>query len=154
MSRTATVRKPIEAEANPKVEAEVKVEVEAKAKTITAVESQSQSQSQPQEEVLVEEQSREEVIKELVKNKEYAKMSKEELIKHFGSKSAAIRGLNAELGWKPGPISKALGILYQHARNVLLQPLKRQIAQDRAAAAITTTNTITAAAVTMNVEQQ
>ena len=154
MSRTAAVRKPIEAEANPKVEAEVKVEVEAKAKTITAVESHSQSQSQPQEEVLVEEQSREEVIKELVKNKEYAKMSKEELIKHFGSKSAAIRGLNAELGWKPGPISKALGILYQHARNVLLQPLKRQIAQDRAAAAITTTNTITAAAVTMNVEQQ
>ena len=154
MSRTATVRKSIEAEANPKVEAEVKVEVEAKAKTITAVESHSQSQSQPQEEVLVEEQSREEVIKELVKNKEYAKMSKEELIKHFGSKSAAIRGLNAELGWKPGPISKALGILYQHARNVLLQPLKRQIAQDRAAAAITTTNTITAAAVTMNVEQQ
>jgi len=154
MSRTAAVRKSIEAEANPKVEAEVKVEVEAKAKTITITAVEPQPQVQEKVEELVEEQSREEVIKELVKNKEYAKMSKEELIKHFGSKSAAIRGLNAELGWKPGPISKALGILYQHARNVLLQPLKRQIAQDRAAAAITTTNTITAAAVTMNVEQQ
>ena len=154
MSRTATVRKPIEAEANPKVEAEAKVEVEAETKVEAITVVEPQVQAQVQEEVLVEEQSREEVIKELVKNKEYAKMSKEELIKHFGSKSAAIRGLNAELGWKPGPISKALGILYQHARNVLLQPLKRQIAQDRAAAAITTTNTITAAAVTMNVEQQ
>lgn len=151
MSRTATVRKSIEAE--PKVEAEAITKVEA----ITVVEPQVQAQVQ--EEVLVKEQSREEVIKELVKNKEYAKMSAEELIKHFGSKSAAIRGLNAELGWKPGPISKALGILYQHARNVLLQPLKRQIAQDRAAAAaatITTTNTTAATAVTVttNVEQQ
>jgi len=147
MSRTAAVRKPIEVE--PKVEVEAETKVEA----ITVVEPQVQAQVQ--EEVLVEEQSREEVIKELVKNKEYAKMSKEELIKHFGSKSAAIRGLNAELGWKPGPISKALGILYQHARNVLLQPLKRQIAQDRAATVITTTNTAAVAvAVTTNVEQQ
>lgn len=144
MSRTATVRKPIETIA------------EATAETITTAEPQPQVKEQ----VLVKEQSREEVVQELIKNKEYAKMSKEELIKHFGSKSAAIRGLNAELGWKPGPISKALGILYQHARNVLLQPLKRQIAQDRAAAAaattITTTNTTAATAVTVttNVEQQ
>ena len=150
MSRTAAVRKPIEVE--PKTEIEVKVETKTEIETITAVEPQPQVQEKVEE--LVKEQSREEVIKELVKNKEYAKMSAEELIKHFGSKSAAIRGLNAELGWKPGPISKALGILYQHARNVLLQPLKRQIAQDHAAAAITTTNTITAVAVTTNAEQQ
>lgn len=152
MSRTATVRKSIEIE--PKVEAEAITKVEA----ITVVEPQPQPQVQ--EEVLVKEQSREEVVTILVKNKEYAKMSKEELIKHFGSKSAAIRGLNAELGWKPGPISKALGILYQHARNVLLQPLKRQIAQDRAvvaAAAATTSATIvttTTNTAATNAEQQ
>ena len=148
MSRIATVRKPIE------------TITETITKTTTTAEPQVQEpQPQVEEQVLVKEQSREEVVQELIKNKEYAKMSKEELIKHFGSKSAAIRGLNAELGWKPGPISKALGILYQHARNVLLQPLKRQIAQDRAAAAaatITTTNTTAATAVTVttNVEQQ
>lgn len=55
------------------------------------------------------------------------------LIKHYGSKSKAIRGLSA-LGHKCGPISRALNIRFQHARNVLLKPLKREIAAERAAA--------------------
>lgn len=56
------------------------------------------------------------------------------LIAHYGSKSKAIRGLNA-LGHKCGPISRALNIRFQHARNVLLKPLKREIAAERKAAA-------------------
>jgi hypothetical protein len=58
------------------------------------------------------------------------KMTGAELIKHFGNKSNAIRGL-AALGLKPGPISKKLGIIYQHARNVLKRPLKRVIKDER-----------------------
>jgi len=58
------------------------------------------------------------------------KMTSAELIKHFGNKSNAIRGL-AALGLKPGPISKKLGIIYQHARNVLKRPLKRVIKEER-----------------------
>ena len=54
----------------------------------------------------------------------------EQLITGFGSKSNAIRGLHA-LGLKPGPISKSLGIRYQHARNVLSRPLKRVIKEQR-----------------------
>ena len=54
----------------------------------------------------------------------------EDLIKGFGNKSNAIRGL-AALGIKPGPISKHLGIRYQHARNVLSRPLKRVIKEQR-----------------------
>jgi hypothetical protein len=52
------------------------------------------------------------------------------LIAHFGSKSNAIRELSA-LGHKCGPISRALNILYQHARNVLNRPLKRLIKEER-----------------------
>ena len=53
-----------------------------------------------------------------------APMSGAELIQKTGSKSAAIRAL-AGAGHKTGPIAKCLGIRYQHARNVLSQPLKR-----------------------------
>lgn len=55
------------------------------------------------------------------------------LIEHFGSKSKAIRGLSA-LGHKCGPISRALNIRFQHARNVLNKPLKRLIKAEREAA--------------------
>lgn len=58
------------------------------------------------------------------------KMSGAELIAAFGNKSNAIRGLDA-LGMKPGPIAKKLGIIYQHARNVLKRPLKRVIKAER-----------------------
>src|SRR5690606_17321954 len=55
-----------------------------------------------------------------------------QLIEGFGNKSNAIRGL-AALGLKAGPISRHLGIRYQHARNVLQRPLKREIAAQRQA---------------------
>jgi len=52
-------------------------------------------------------------------------MSSTELIKLHGSKSAAIRALAAE-GYKTAEIARKLGIIYQHARNVLQRPLKRK----------------------------
>jgi len=64
----------------------------------------------------------------------FTAFTKEALIAGYGNKSNAIRGL-AALGLKPGPISKHLGIIYQHARNVLLRPLKRVIKEQRDAAA-------------------
>lgn len=57
-----------------------------------------------------------------------------QLIAGYGNKSNAIRGL-AALGLKPGPIAKHLGIIYQHARNVLKRPLKRVIKEVRDAQA-------------------
>jgi hypothetical protein len=41
------------------------------------------------------------------------------------SKSSKIRAL-AALGWERGDIARTLDIRYQHVRNVLLQPLKKQ----------------------------
>ena len=64
----------------------------------------------------------------------FTTFTKEALIAGYGNKSNAIRGL-AALGLKPGPISKHLGIIYQHARNGLLRPLKRVIKEQRDAAA-------------------
>jgi len=63
----------------------------------------------------------------------FTAFTKEALIAGYGNKSNAIRGL-APLGLKPGPISKHLGIIYQHARNVLLRPLKRVVKEQRDAA--------------------
>jgi hypothetical protein len=54
------------------------------------------------------------------------------LITHYGNKSKAIRGLST-LGHKCGPISRALNIRFQHARNVLNKPLKRLIKEEREA---------------------
>jgi hypothetical protein len=50
------------------------------------------------------------------------------LAKHNGNKSSAIRALHAA-GMKVGPISKFLDIKYQHARNVLIQPLGAKVPQ-------------------------
>ena len=61
----------------------------------------------------------------------YTTFTKEQLIEGFGNTSNAIRGL-ANLGLKPGPLSKHLDIRFQHARNVLSRPLKRPIAEARA----------------------
>lgn len=47
----------------------------------------------------------------------------EELYKKYGTKSAVIREMNVQ-GHDNGPISKAMGISYQHVYNVLHQPLK------------------------------
>jgi hypothetical protein len=60
-------------------------------------------------------------------------MTAAQLISGFGNKSNAIRGLSA-LGMKTGPIAKKLGLIYQHARNVLSKPLKRAIKDERDAA--------------------
>ena len=60
-------------------------------------------------------------------------MTSAQLISGFGNKSNAIRGLSA-LGMKTGPIAKKLGIIYQHARNVLSKPLKRVVKDERDAA--------------------
>lgn len=57
-------------------------------------------------------------------------MSAAMLVKAWGSKSDAIRGLHA-LGFTAGDISRMLGIIYQHARNVILRPLKRKIKAER-----------------------
>lgn len=53
-----------------------------------------------------------------------ADMSAEDIIKHYGNKSNAIRALHG-LGLKRSQIAKTLGIIYQHVRNVLITPLKR-----------------------------
>lgn len=51
-------------------------------------------------------------------------LSSEQLIKKHGSKSAAIRVLASE-GYTTGEIAQKVGVIYQHARNVLKHPLKR-----------------------------
>lgn len=58
------------------------------------------------------------------------KMDAGTLIAIYGNKSNAIRGL-AALGAKTGDIAKKLGVIYQHARNVLKRPLKREIKEQR-----------------------
>ena len=47
-----------------------------------------------------------------------------QLIKLHGSKSAAIRALHVQ-GYTKSEIAKKIGVIYQHARNVILRPLKR-----------------------------
>jgi hypothetical protein len=56
-----------------------------------------------------------------------------ELIAKYGNKSGAIRALNSQ-GFKTADIARALDIRYQHVRNVLTQPLKRVIKEERAKA--------------------
>jgi triphosphoribosyl-dephospho-CoA synthetase len=61
--------------------------------------------------------------KKLVADKD---LSAEELIKKYGTKSAAIRRL-AHQGMPTAEIARKMEIIYQHARNVLKRPLKRQM---------------------------
>lgn len=49
----------------------------------------------------------------------------EEAIKEAGSKSALIRKLDRE-GLTRGQIAKKLNIRYQHVRNVLITPIKKE----------------------------
>ena len=51
-------------------------------------------------------------------------MTQEELFKKYGTKSATIRALSAD-NMKVGDIARRLGIIYQHAYNVLNRPMKR-----------------------------
>jgi len=46
-------------------------------------------------------------------------------LKQHGTKSAAIRKLSAD-GKSRGDIAKMLDIRYQHVRNVLITPIKKQ----------------------------
>lgn len=50
----------------------------------------------------------------------------EELIAKYGTKSAAIRIL-AKQGMPTADIARKMNVIYQHARNVLKRPLKRQM---------------------------
>lgn len=67
----------------------------------------------------------------------------EALVAQYGNKSNAIRAMSKD-GFSRSYIAIALGIRYQHVRNVLLQPLKRAIVAERAEAAraneVVTTN--------------
>lgn len=47
-----------------------------------------------------------------------------DIIKQYGNKSGAIRGLTAE-GYLRSEVAKLLNIKYQHVRNVLITPIKR-----------------------------
>lgn len=48
------------------------------------------------------------------------------LMEQFGSKSNVIRYLHSK-GWSRGSIAKFMNIRYQHVRNVLITPLKRDM---------------------------
>lgn len=49
-----------------------------------------------------------------------------EFIKECGTKSSAIRKLDAQK-YSRGEISKMLNIRYQHVRNVLITPIKKEM---------------------------
>ncbi len=59
-------------------------------------------------------------------------LTAEQLIKKYGSKSAAIRALDNQ-GYSVSEIAKKVGVIYQHARNVVLRPLKRNSANKEGA---------------------
>ncbi|KKK61709.1 hypothetical protein LCGC14_3011600, partial [marine sediment metagenome] len=50
-------------------------------------------------------------------------LTADQLIKKHGNKSTAIRALH-EQGYTVSEIAKKVGVIYQHARNVVLRPLK------------------------------
>lgn len=52
-------------------------------------------------------------------------LTTEQLIEKYGNKSAAIRTLHKQ-GYTVSEIAKMVGVIYQHARNVILRPLKRR----------------------------
>jgi hypothetical protein len=70
------------------------------------------------------------------------KLGEAALIAKYGNKSNAIRALYA-MDNKCGPISRALNISFQHARNVSAKPLKRVIKAERDAATAAATATKT-----------
>lgn len=81
----------------------------------------------------VEVTNSEEVVQNDVKNQIMA-LSVEDLSK-YATKSAAIRGIADQFGHDhesnnlTGAIASRLNIRYQHARNVLTQPLKRVVSE-------------------------
>ncbi len=55
-----------------------------------------------------------------------ARQAARESVRDLKTKSAKIRALAAQ-GYKVAEIAKILGIIYQHARNVLITPLKTNV---------------------------
>jgi transposase len=51
-------------------------------------------------------------------------LTAKQLIETHGNKSAAIRALHKQ-GYTVTEIAKRVGVIYQHARNVIQRPLKR-----------------------------
>ena len=89
----------------------------AKVTKVTKVEeavaqAQSQSQSQPEAQASVS------------PNKKPIKPMPADVAK-LETKSAKIRALHAQ-NWTTGDIARTMDIRYQHARNVIMQPLKRK----------------------------
>lgn len=109
----------------PEVEAEIKTEMIAQIEAVVAIATEAAAQT----ELAIQTPPSFDLIKEV----DILKAGEQWLVAHFGNKSKAIRGLSA-LGHKCGPISRALDIRYQHARNVLSRPLKRLIKEERDAA--------------------
>lgn len=107
---------------NVALQAEIEIEIEP---AVAIEESKNE---------IVQEAIVEEPVKEEPKTLEqFLAMGELPLIAHFGNKSKTIRAL-ALMGAKCGPISRALDIKFQHARNVLNKPLKRLIKEERDAA--------------------
>lgn len=66
------------------------------------------------------------VLKGIIEEGPVAKPdSYEHLLKELGTKSAVIRELNSR-GWSRGAIARFMDIRYQHVRNVLTNPPKKQ----------------------------
>ena len=117
------------------VQEEVKALVESPVTNEQIAEHVGETDVGTDEIVETEVETEEQVVQiDLSKEADIMKLGEIGLIAAYGSKSKAIRGLSA-LGHKCGPISRALNIRFQHARNVLLKPLKREIAAERKAAA-------------------
>lgn len=53
-----------------------------------------------------------------------------QLVEKYGSKSSAIRALHKQ-DYTISEIAKKVGVIYQHARNVVLRPLKRNSKETR-----------------------
>jgi len=53
-----------------------------------------------------------------------------ELYAEKGTKAAVIRYLHHEMGYQATDIARAMGIKYQHVRNVVNRPLKRNKEQN------------------------
>lgn len=68
----------------------------------------------------------EEQIDEHREDLEAVRQAARESVSHLKTKSAKIRALAAQ-GYKVAEIAKILGIIYQHARNVLITPLKTNV---------------------------
>lgn len=61
----------------------------------------------------------------MTKRNALSEMTRETLLETYKTKSAAIRAMDQE-GMTRSEIAKRLDIRYQHVRNVLITPIKRE----------------------------